>query len=149
MQLEIIKPLPFEDLPTKPPLTGRPRISEDIQQTAALLVGWDKSTRRLVYVNPSGVLHTTSPPVKGIINRLSGGIGSHHQFTKIPTSEVLITAKSTNTGAIWVNVGAAADDNVGYPLETGEYVNFSINNLHSLHLFFELADDSAIVIYTV
>ncbi|GAI67386.1 unnamed protein product, partial [marine sediment metagenome] len=46
--LEIIKPLTFDDLPVRPPFVGRPRISEDLQQTVALLVGWDKSTRRLV-----------------------------------------------------------------------------------------------------
>ena len=146
---EVLIPLTFEDLPTRPPLVGRPRISEDIQQTAALLVGWDGVTRRLVRCSPTGALYTASPRVKGIINQQSTGIGSTKQFTDIVTSEVMIRSKSTNTGLIWVNVGKAAAENVGYPLDSGEWVNWSMNNLISLHLFFAAADDYAIVVYTV
>ncbi len=145
---EILIPFTFEDMPVRPPLTGRPRISDDLQQTLACLVGWDKTTRRLVFVNPQGVLHSTSPPVKGIINQQSTGIGSVKQFTDITTTEVMLRAKPSNGGRIWVNVGIAAADNTGYPLDGGEWVNFSINNLINLHLYFAQADDYAIIIYT-
>ena len=145
---EILIPFTFEDMPVRPPLVGRPRISDDLQQTLAALVGWDKTTRRLVYVNPQGVLHIASPPVKGIINEQSGGVGSTKQFTDIITSEIMIRAKPTNSGRIWVNVGIAAAVNVGYPLDSGEWVSLSINNLINLHLYFTLADDYAIIVYT-
>ncbi len=145
---EVLIPLTFDDLPVRPPLTGRPRISEDLQQTIALLVGWDKRTRRLVSVNPQGILHTGSPLVKGIINQVSTGIGGVKQLTDIETSEVMIRAKPTNGSRIWVNIGIAAAVNTGYPLDSGEWVNFSTNNLINLHFYFVAADDYVIIMYT-
>lgn len=145
---EILKPLTFDDLPTKPPLTGRPKITEDIQQTAALLVGFDKVTRRLVFVNPQGVLHSISPPVDGIINKQFPSGTDNYQPVDIKTSEVLIRAKPTNTGRIWVNVGAAAADNTGYPLDSGEPVTLSVNNLRDLQFFSDTDDDWIIIVYT-
>jgi len=60
----------------------------------------------------------------------------------------LIKAKPTNTGTIWINIGAAAADNVGYPLDAGQYIIFSVNNLHSIHYYFSKQDDWGIVVYT-
>ena len=146
--LEILKSLTFEDLPTKPPLVGKPKMSEDLQQTVALLVGWDGATRRLIGVSPSGVLYVASPRVKGILNILADQTSYTWQGADILTSEVLIRAKPTNSGRIWVNVGAAGAVDTGYPLDSGEWVRFSINNLHSLHLFIAVDTERAIVIYT-
>ena len=146
---EILKPHTFEDLPTKPPLVGRPRISEDLQQTAALLVGWDETTRRLVRVSPSGVLYVAGARVKGILNILADQASYTYQGNDVSTSEVLIKAHLDNSGKVWVNVGAAAAVNTGYPLDTGEWVKFSINNLRSLHLFIVSDIERAIVIYTI
>ena len=142
-------PFTFEDLPVRPPLGGKVRISDDLQQTLSVLVGFDKITRRLVYVNPQGVLHIASPPVKAIINQQSTGASSTKQFTDIKTSEILVRAKPSNDGRIWVNIGIAAAVNTGYPLDSGEYIVFSTNNLINLNLFFVGASDYAIVIYTI
>ena len=145
---DILKPLTFEDLPTRPPLTGRPQISDDIQQTAALLVGWDKITRRLVYVNPAGVLHTASPPIDTILNITSTGDGYTATPADIPTSEVLLRANPDNSGRIWVRPDLSAGVDYGYPLDAGEWVNFAINNLHRLAIYFTLNADKVIIIYT-
>jgi len=145
---EVLKSLPFDDLPTKPPLTGRLRISDDLQQTLALLSGWDGATRRLVGVSPSGVVYVASPRIKGIINKKGVGDAYDCQLDDISTTEVMIRAKPTNSGRIWVNVSAAAAVDTGYPLDSGEWVVFSINNLHNIHLHFTKGDDYAIVIYT-
>lgn len=145
---EALIPLTFDDLPVKPPLVGHPRISEDLQQTVALLVGWDKSTRRLVSVSPTGVLHAASAPVKGIANLLSVGDGTTQQGDDVKTSEVLIRADKNNTEDVWVNVGKAAAVDVGYPLNGSDWVSFSVNNLHSLHFYFEKLNDKVSIIYT-
>lgn len=145
---EILKSLPFDDLPTKPPLDPRPRVSDDMQQTIALLTGWDGATRRLVGVSPTGALHVTSSRVKGILNQQGDGDAYDCQLADIVTSEVLIRAKPTNSGRIWVNTYAAAAVDVGYPLDAGEWVVISVNNLHSLHLHFTKDDNWAIVVYT-
>lgn len=145
---EILIPLTFEDLPVKPPITGRPRISEDIQQTAALLVGWDKSTRRLVAVNPQGILHTAQAMAKGTIRFQATGDFDTWQGSDIKTSEVLIKAKEDNVGIINLNIGAAAELAVGYPLDSGEWVTISVNNLNSIHLHFRKDNDWVYMFYT-
>lgn len=145
---EVLIPLTFEDLPVKPPLIGRPRISEDLQQTAALLVGWDNTTRRLLRVSPTGVLYVASSPVKGIANVLFAADDYDWQGEDIPTSEVLVRAHPDNTGRVWANVAAAAAADSGYPLDAGEWVKWSINNLHTLYLLGSATATKAIVIYT-
>ena len=145
---EVLIPLTFEDLPVKPSLRGRPRISEDLQQTIALLTGWDKHTRRLVAVNPFGMLQVVSPDVKGIINFQADGDADTWQGSDISTSEVLVRAKPSNSGRIWASVGIAAAVDVGYPLDAGEWVTFSIISLQHLHLHFTKDDNWVIVIYT-
>lgn len=145
---EIIKPFPFDDLPVKPPIVGRPRISEDLQQTLASLVGWDGATRRLIRAMPSGVLSVCSPPIKGIINKKFPSGTDNYQPADIKTSEVLIRAKPTNGGRIWVNFGAAAAADTGYPLDSGEILVLSIENLHSLQFFSDNDDDYIVIIYT-
>jgi len=145
---EILKSLTFDDLPTKPEISGRPKLSEDLQQTLALLSGWDGATRRLVGVSSTGVLYTASSRVKGIINIGGGGAGYNWQGSDIQTSEVLVKANPNNTGEVWVNVSAVSGVDTGYPLDAGDYVVFSINNLHSLHVHIVTAAEKAIVIYT-
>lgn len=145
---EILNPLTFEDLSTKPPLVGRPRISDDLQQTVALLVGWDNTTRRLVSVSPSGVLYVASARVKGIVNALLTVPDYKLQGGDVKTSEVLIRAHPDNTGRIWVNIGAEAEENVGYPLDAGDWVKFSVNNLHTIYLLGSATATRAIAIYT-
>jgi len=145
---EVLIPLTFEDLPTKPPLIGRPRISEDLQQTVALLVGWDNTTRRLVSVSPTGVLYVTSARVKGIANVLFASPSYAWQGEIVSVSEVLIRAHPDNTGRVWANVGAVAAADTGYPLDAGEWVKWSINNLHTLYLLGSATATKAIVVYT-
>lgn len=145
---EIIKTLTFEDLPTKPPIRGRPRISEDMQQTIALLSAWDGATRRLIKAMPSGALTVVSPPVKGIINLLADQVAYVWQGSDIKTTEVLIVNNPKNTGDVWFNFGVAAAVNTGYLLESGDYLKFSINNLNRLHVFIASDAERVIIIYT-
>jgi len=145
---EILKSLTFEDLPTKPEISGRPKLSEDLQQTIALLSGWDGATRRLVGVSPSGVLHTASPTVKGIANITASAGDYNWRGGYIPTSEVLIKANPNNTGEVWANVSVAAAPDTGYPLDAGDYVVCSINNLRSLHIHIVNTGEKAIIVYT-
>ena len=147
--LEILKSLTFEDLPTKPPLVGRPKMSEDLQQAVALLVGWDGTTRRLVRVSPTGTLYVASPRVKGTININADNPDYLWQGEDIPTSEVLIKARIGNSGFIWVNVNAPAAVSTGYELDGGEWVSFSISNLHSLYIYSLQAAQKAMIIYTI
>ncbi len=60
----------------------------------------------------------------------------------------MIRAFPDNTGRVFVNIGAAAALNTGYPLFTGEWVNLSVNNLNGLQLYIEKNADKVAAIYT-
>lgn len=146
---EILIPFTFEDLPVKPPLKGRPRISEDLQQTLALLSGWDGATRRLIRCSASGILRTAPPQVKGLLNILADQDAYTTQGSDIKTTEVMIRAFPDNTGRVFLNIGIAAALNTGYPLFTGEWVNISLNNLNIMYLYVEKDTDKVAIIYSV
>ncbi len=145
---EILRPFTFEDVPTKPEITGRPKLSEDLQQTIALLSGFDGVTRRIIRCSPTGVIRVGSARAKGLLNILADQDAYTLTFSDCPTSEVMLRAFPDNTGRIFVNISTAAALNTGYPLFTGEWVNLSINNLSSLQLYIEKDTDKAALIYT-
>jgi len=145
---EILKSFTFEDLPTRPPITGRPKISDDFQQTVALLSGWDGVTRRLIRVSPSGVIRVGSARAVGVINVVATIDGYVVTCNDCPTSEVMLRAFPDNTGRVFLNIAAAAALNTGYPLFTGEWINLSVNNMNSLQLYIEKDTDKVAVIYT-
>jgi hypothetical protein len=119
-----------------------------MQQTIALLSGWDGMTRRLVKMSPSGAVYTCSPPVKGITNLLADQDLYNWQGTNIETSEVIVKADSGNSGNVWVNIDAAGVADTGFPLDAGEWVKLSINNLQSLHVHIVTDTEKAVVVYT-
>jgi len=146
--LEIIKPFPFDDLPTKPPVTGRPKLSEDLQQSIALLSGWDGATRRLIRCSPTGVIRVGSARAVGIYNIVADQDAYTLTCSDCSVSEVMLRAFPDNTGRVFVNIGAAAALNTGYPLFMGEWVSISVNNLNSLQLYIEKDTDKVAAIYT-
>lgn len=146
--LEILKPFTFDDLPTKPPVTGRPKVSEDLQQTIALLSGWDGATRRLIRVSPSGVIRIGSARAVGIYNIVANKDEYTITCADCPASEVMIRAFPDNTGRVFVNIGLAAALNIGYPLFSGEWVTLSVNNINTLQLWIEKDTDKVAAIYT-
>jgi len=145
---EIIKPFTFEDLPTKPPITGRPKISDDLQQTVALLAGWDGITRRFIRCTPTGMIRVGSARALGVLNVVANIDDYVITCPDCPASEVMIRAFPDNTGRVFVNLGVAAALNTGYPLFTGEWVSFSVNNLNSVQLYIEKDTDKVAAIYT-
>jgi len=145
---DILKTLTFDDLPTKPEIKGRPNLSEDLQQTIALLSGWDGATRRLIRCSPTGVIRIGSAKVKGVYNVVADQDAYLLTCIDCPTSEVMLRAFPDNTGRVFINIGIAAGLNTGYPLFTGEWVNISVNNLNNVQLYIEKDTDKVAAIYT-
>ncbi len=148
MQLEILKSFPFADLPTKPPISGRPKVSDDFQQTIALLSGYDGETRRLVRISPTGVIRMGPAKAIGVYNVVANTDGYVISCADCPVSEVMIRAFPENTGRVFLNVGDTAALNVGYPLEGGEWVTLSVNNMNTLSLYIEKNAEKVAAIYT-
>lgn len=142
-------PFPLKDIPLKPELTGRIKVEEVIIQTIAALCGYDGEARRLLKCSLGGSLHTVSPPVCCFTNKVSTGPTEDVTFGNIPTTEVMILANANNGGDIWVNVSAAAGVDIGWPLDAGDMLNISINNMAELKLHIVTQGDKAIIIRTV
>lgn len=146
-ELEI--PFPLKGLPLKPEIKGRQKVDDVLIQTLSTLLAHDGEGRRLLKCSLCGSLHVTTAPVCCIVNKVTTGTGEHITFSDIPTTEVMVKAKSTNTGAVWVNISTAAGDNVGWPLNAGEFLNISINNLSNLRIWVETLGDRVIILRTV
>lgn len=146
-ELEI--PFPLKGLPLKPEIRGRQKIDEVLIQTLSALLGYDGEGRRLIKCSLGGSLHVTTPQVSSIVNKVSTGAAEDVTFSSLPTTEVMVKALATNSGLLWVNIGAAGAANVGWPLSAGEFVNVSINNMADLQIHIVTSGDRLSIIKTV
>lgn len=145
---EITIPFPFGDLPIKPELTGRVRVSDDMTQTLATLLGWDGSVRRLIRTSESGAAHAVSPQFGGMTHKTSTGPNEQITFSNIPTTEVMVRGHPDNGELIWVNVGTVPSTANAWPLAANDYVVLSIDNLVKLKILIVTSGNAAIVLYT-
>ena len=145
---EILKNFTFDDLPTRPPIKGRPRLSDDIQQSVSTIVGWDGQTRRLIRVTPTGVLRICDGRAKAVLNVTADQDAYVLTPNDTPTSEIIIKAHPDNAGQVVVNIGITASLTAGFPLENGESISLSVNNLNALRLYVEKNTEKAAILYT-
>ena len=141
-------PFPFGDLPIKPELTGKIKITDEMQQTLATLIGWDGSSRRLVRTSNSGNLQIASSRFGGIITKAAGGAGEVQTFDNIETTEIMIMAHPSNAETIWVNVGTTPTNANSWPLNAEDVLQLSIDNLQHLKIMIEAIGERVIVLYT-
>lgn len=146
---EILIPLPFEGLPTKPPIVGALRLSEDIQQVLSLLSAYDGGSRQLLKCTETGILQTINPLLQGFINVLADQTSYTYQGADVKCTEVLVRAHPDNGGRVWVNAYAAAAADTGWPLDAGEYIPLTITNLNHLHLLIVTNTEKVILGYTL
>ena len=146
---EIRRPFPLKGMELKPEPSGVFKLEQNILQTLSALLAWDGEARRLLACSLSGSLNTISPQVKGIKNEASTGGNEVISFSDEPTSEVIVLANPSNGGDIWVDIDATPAVDGGYPLDAGDWLRLSINNLLSLKLFVVTSGDKAIIIHTV
>lgn len=146
---EIQIPFPLKGIPLKPEMTGRVKVDETMIQTLAAVCGWDGEARRLLTCALNGALEVTSPPVCCIVNKTATGDAEAVTFSSIPTTEVLILANPNNAGDVWCNVAEAAGVDTGWPLDAGDWLKVSVNNMNQLRLYIALTDDKVILLRTV
>jgi len=146
--MEILIPFRIEDLLLKPEMAGRIKLSEDMQQTLASLVGYNGVARRLLKCSDNGVLHTTTPRIEEIVHVSVALTPFQWQGSKKKTTEVMIMGHPANTGVVLVKNDAIADANNSWPLAANGIVSFTIDNLQNLHLTFASGTEKAIIAYT-
>lgn len=150
----IHKPMRMPELNLQPPITDKVRLSEDMQQTLALLVAYSENQRVLIKASESGVLNTVNPRIKGIWGFEGLGNNTWKQGDNITCNEVMITAHPINVGNLWVRphsryVPSGDGANFAWPVGAGDVVNFAVSNLNQIWFTFEQQEDKVIVAYTI
>lgn len=144
----INKPMGIPELNLQPPITGKVRLSEDMQQTLALLTGFGDNRRVLLRCSESGVLNVSEPHIKEIIHFVGDGAGDEQIGGDTVCTEVMVMAHPDNTGLVWVRPGVVATAANAWPLAAGDIVKFTLSNLNQLNMLMVDDTDTVIVGYT-
>jgi len=137
------------ELDLQPEPKGGVELSENMQQTLALLTAFWRNQRVILKASPTGVLFTCSPQLENIIHVPAVGAEYPYQGDDIKCSEVMVMGHPDNTGNVWVRTKVAAAVDNAWPLAAKEVMGFSITNLNMLHLLVKLADEVVIIAYTL
>ena len=148
---EVNKPMDVPELNLQPPITGKVRLSEDMQQTLALLCAYADSKRIVLQASESGRLIIDRPEIKDIVI-LTGAIpdgktDSIAQGTNTPCSMAMVMAYPTNTDTIWVRPYIKPDANHAWPLQKWDMIKFYVDNLNRLHFLFDTNLEKVIIAY--
>lgn len=150
---EINKPMDIPELNLQPPITGKVKLSDEMQQTLALLCTLVDSKRVLLKASESGVLQTVTPRIKNIWGATSTGAASTKRGDNIPCNEVMILGHPDNDTTIWVRpygvyVPSGNGANIAWPIKANSVVNFVVSNLNQIWFYFVGATDKIIVAFT-
>lgn len=145
---DINKPMDVPELKIDPPVAGKVRLSDDMQQTLALLTAMGADKRHALRCSESGVLNTTSARIRDIKHYTGVGVNDTQNGGDIECSECMVMGHPDNTGTIWVRPNTTATVNNAWPLAQGESVGFTLDNLKQLQMFMQYAGDEVIVAYT-
>lgn len=142
------KPMDVPELNIEPPISGKVRLSEDMQQTLALLTGYCDNKRVTLKATESGVLNTTSAKIKDIVH--IAGIGGDYtrKGDDIACTECMVMGHPDNVGIVWVRPDKTANVNNAWPVAAGEVVRFTLDNLLQLNMLIVLHAERVIIAYT-
>lgn len=145
---DINKPMDIPELNLQPPITGKVKLSPDMQQTLAMLCAVGNSQRTLLQASESGILHTGQPTIKDIvIVHTNSDTGKGHG-DNITCSQVMIMGHPDNTGNAWVRPYKECDELHKWPLGAKEVVGFSVTNLKQLYFQCDVGGEKIIIAYT-
>ena len=150
---DINKPMDIPELSLQPPITGKVKLSDDMQQSLTLLCGYFNGSRKLLDCSKSGVLQTVAPRIKDLWGFKSLGDTTHKRGDDIPCNEIMIAGHPDNTGKIWVRpykqyIPSGAGANFAWPVAASGVVGFVVSNISQLWFYFEKEDDIVITAYT-
>lgn len=145
---KINKPMDIPELNVQPPIMGKINLSDDMQQSLALLTAYCDNKRLLVRATESGVLNVASPRLLDIIHVPAVGGDYIYRGGDIPCTEVMIMGHPDNTGLVWARTNVQADTDNSWPLAKTDVVGFTVNNMNQLHLRIVVTGEIAIVAYT-
>ena len=144
----INKPLDVPELNIEPPIYGKVRLSEDMQQTLALLTAYCDNKRVTLKASESGILNVTSAKIKDIVHYTRTDPDNPTHGDSVSCTECLVMGHPDNDGRVWVRPDKAAETTNAWPLAAGEVVNFTLDNLEQLKMNIATDGDILIVAYS-
>lgn len=144
----INKSMDVSELNIQPPIEGKVRLSEDMQQTLALLTAMGAAKRRPLRCSESGVLNITDPRIKDIEHFTGSGANDTQTGTDTECSTVLVMGHPDNESNVWVRPNKTATVNNAWPLAKSEVMGFTIDNLKQLNMLIVGDGEKVIVAYS-
>lgn len=145
---DINKPMDIPELNLQPPISGKVRLSEDMQQTLALLCAYVNNKRVLLKGSESGILLVGEPVIKDIVILTTDSNTGRVQGDNIPCNEVMIMAHPSNTGNACVRPYKACDESHKWVMAAKAVVSFSVTNVNQLHFQCDMGGEKIIIAYT-
>lgn len=145
---KIKRAMRIPELDLQPEIKNEIRLSEDMQQTLALLTALGDNKRVVLKATESGVLNTVSPQLKEVVVVTADEDAYDWQGGDIPCTEIVVMANLDNAHRIWVRPNSAASSANGWPLDATEMFGFTLSNLNQLHINIEKDTQKAIIAYT-
>jgi len=146
---KVTLPIASDQIGLRPPLPSQIPVSDELRQTLALLLGYHQGDRIPLACSPSGILYTASPRLVDVFHWTAAAPNTSKQGDNIACTEVLCTAHPDNTGRIWVRTRSTAAANNAFPLDKGDPIGFSIENLSELFALIVANGDTLIVGYSL
>lgn len=144
----IKKPMGVPELDLHPPITQQVRLSEDMQQTLALLTGLSGNKRVVLKANAAGILNTVSPQIQEVVVVTASGDADDWVGGDIPCTEVIVMGDLDNANRAWVRPNSAATSANGWPLDKGDSFCMSVSNLNQVHVNIQKDTQKVIIAYT-
>ena len=144
----INKSMQISELELKPPLDKAVLLTEDMQQTLALLTAYGIDQRKVLRASESGILNVVSARICDILHYTGSGANDTQQGAAIDCTEVMVMGHPSNIGLVWVRPNETATVNNSWPLAKNDAVNFALDNLKQLQMLIVTAGEKVIVAYT-
>jgi len=145
---EIIVPMRFRHTLIRPDYVDKVRVSDDMQQTLALLCGFDGEGRRLLNIAQSGVLNVCQPRIQDIIHEQAAASPVNMTGDDIACTEVMLMGHPLNTGIVWVRADKVATVNNSWPLYAKDVTTYTIDNLKQLNFLMSVGSEKLIIAYS-
>lgn len=145
---DITKSMDVAELNIQPPIEGKVRLSDDMQQTLALLTAMGADKRRPLRCSESGVLNTSEPRIKDVEHYTGSGANDEQTGTDTPCTECMVMGHPDNTDIVWVRPNPTATVNNAWPLAAWDVVKFTLDNIKQLNMLIVISGEKVIVSHT-
>jgi len=142
-------PMQSDKLGIRPPLPSQIPVAEQLVQTLAQLLGYHNGERVVLKASPSGILYNASPALTDVFHWTATAPNEAKHGLNIVATEVLCIAHPDNTGKVWVRTKKAATVDNAIPLDAGDIIGFSVENLQDLHALIVVNGEKLIVGYSL